>query len=98
MELLEGWEGESREHFSWEGHTLQIYYEGKLYSGSGYLRELPGSAENIGSISGVSEHPNEERECSFGSLGRSIYCWAAGGTTYIGVQVSYHQAYAIPMG
>lgn len=98
MELLEGWEGESREHFSWEGHTLQIYYEGKLYSESGYLRELPGSAENIGSISGVSEHPNEERECSFGSLGRSIYCWAAGGTTYIGVQVSYHQAYAIPMG
>ena len=97
MELLEGWEGGSRELFQWEGQTLQIYYEGKLYSGAAYLRELPNDAENIGTISGVSQNPDEERECSFSHQGNQLYRWLAGGTEYIGVQVSYDKAYCIPM-
>lgn len=97
MELLEGWEGDSREHFSYEGQTLQIYYGGTLYSGTGYLRELPDSAQWLGGISDVSESPDQELECSFSSQGMNIYQWSAGGTDYIGVQVSYDQAFAITM-
>ena len=97
IELLEGWEGDSREHFSWEGQTLQIYYAGTLYSGPGYLRELPDSAEWLGGISDISDHPDQELECSFTNQGMNIYQWAAGGTDYIGVQVSHDQAFAIPM-
>lgn len=97
MELLEGWEGDSRELFSWEGQTLQIYYDGTLYSGPGYLRELPDSAEWLGGISDISDHPDQELECSFTNQGMNIYKWAEGGTDYIGVQVSYYQAFAIPM-
>lgn len=97
MELLEGWEGDSRELFSWEGQTLSIYYDGTLYSGPGYLRELPDSAEWLGGISDISDHPDQELECSFTNQGMNIYKWAEGGTDYIGVQVSYDQAFAIPM-
>ena len=97
MELLEGWEGDSRELFSWEGQTLSIYYDGTLYSGPGYLRELPDRAEWLGGISDVSDHPDQELECSFSNQGMNIYQWAEGGTDYIGVQVSYNQAFAIPM-
>ena len=97
MELLEGWEGDSREHFSWEGQTLSIYYDGTLYSAPGYLRELPDRAEWLGGISDVSDQPDQELECSFSSQGMNIYQWAEGGTDYIGVQVSYNQAFAIPM-
>ena len=97
LELLEGWEGDSREHFSWEGQTLQIYYDGTLYSGPGYLRELPDRAEWLGGISDISDHPDQELECSFTNQGMNIYKWAAGGTDYIGIQVSYYQAFAIPM-
>ena len=97
MELLEGWEGESRELFSWEGQILSIFYDGTLYSGPGYLRELPDSAQWLGGISGISDHPDQELECSFTSQGMNIYKWAAGGTNYIGIQVSYYQAFAIPM-
>lgn len=97
MELLEGWEGDTREHFSWEGQTLQIYYDGTLYSGPGYLRELPDRAEWLGGISDISDHPDQELECSFTNQGMNIYKWAEGGTNYIGIQVSYYQAFAIPM-
>ncbi|MBQ5867464.1 MAG: helix-turn-helix domain-containing protein [Oscillospiraceae bacterium] len=97
MEMLEGWEGESREHFSWEGQTLSIFYDGTLYSGPGYLCELPDSAAWLGGISNISEHPDQELECSFSDQGMNIYQWAEGGTDYIGVQVSYYQAFAIPM-
>jgi hypothetical protein len=97
MELLEGWEGDSRELFSWEGQTLSIYYDGTLYSAPGYLRELPDRAEWLGGISDVSDQPDRELECSFSSQGMNIYQWAEGGTDYIGVQVSYNQAFAIPM-
>ena len=97
IELLEGWEGDSREQFSWEGQTLQIYYDGTLYSGPGYLHELPEDANHIGTVSDISDYPDEELECSFSHQGRQLYQWAAGGTDYIGVQVSYCQAFAIPM-
>lgn len=97
MELLEGWEGDSRELFSWEGQTLSIFYDGTLYSGPGYLRELPKNATHLGTISGISDTPDEELECSFSSQGCQLYQWAEGGTDYIGVQVSYNQAFAIPM-
>ena len=97
IELLEGWEGDSRELFSWEGQTLSIYYDGTLYSGPGYLRELPDRAEWLGGISDVSDQPDQELECSFSNQGMNIYQWAEGGTDYIGVQVSYNQAFAIPM-
>ena len=96
MELLEGWEGDSREHFSYEGQILRIYYDGTLYSGTGYLRELPDSAEWLGGISDISEFPDQELECSFASQGMNVYQWSAAGTDYIGVQVSYDQAFSIP--
>ena len=97
MELLEGWEGETREHFSWEGQTLQIYYDGTLYSGPGSLLEMPDNAEWLGEISSISEYPDQELECSFSNQGMNIYKWESEGTDYIGVPVSYYQAFAIPM-
>ena len=97
MELLEGWEGDSRELFQWEGYTLQIYYDGNLHSGPAYLRELPKNAECVGSISDITNHPDEELECSFSHQGDTIYTWMAGGTHYIGIRVSYSEAFAIPM-
>ena len=60
-------------------------------------RGMPENAIHIGTISDISDHPDEELECSFSHQGRQLYQWAAGGTDYIGVQVSYCQAFAIPI-
>ena len=95
IDLLEGWEGDSRELFSWEGQTLQIYYDGTLYSGPGYLRELPENAIHIGTISDISDHPDEELESNFGNQGMPVYTWEEEGVTYVGIQVDWDKAYCL---
>lgn len=97
MEELEGWDGEYRETFE-EGKRFSLFSQGVLYSGIGKLMDLPDDAQYLDSVATVTAAPNEELECSFGRRGDNIFCWIAAGTTYIGIQVSYHQAYAIPMG
>ena len=66
-------------------------------TGNKYLLEMPDNAEWLGEISSISEYPDQELECSFSNQGMNIYKWESEGTDYIGVPVSYHQAFAIPM-
>lgn len=98
IEDLEGWEEDYRETFQWEEpRTFSIHYLGACYSGQGQLLELPEDAEYLFSVSGISSHPDEAWECSFGTQGNGIYTWTQDGQTYLAVQVAYDQAYGIPL-
>lgn len=96
MQELEGWEGEHRETFHWdEERTFSLFYQDKLYSGTGKLFDLPDEAQHIASVSGISATPDEELECSFGIQGDSIYRWTEDGKTILAVHLPYEKAYGI---
>lgn len=98
LELLEGWDKDYRENFQWEAdRSLAIFYQGKLHSGMGTRRKIPQDAIFINYSIDVVEIPNSELETNFGSQGMPVYTWEEDGIAYIGVQVDYHYAYALPI-
>ena len=66
-----------------------ICYQGKVYRGTAMGEKVPSHAQWIGTVSGITYHPQQELECSLldGKVGQSVYLWTENGTTKIGVEV-----------
>lgn len=63
-----------------------ICYQGQTHKGTATGIQVPKDAQLVGKITGITNSPNSELECSFGKTGQNVYVWQENGIGKIGIE------------